>query len=499
MRGLRSIVLVTFLVAAWAASASAAPPRATVIGDSVQASFGFAPPAVRYLGRGLGLRVEASVCRKLTSPGCLGGSPESALALVGSLGSALGDVVVVNVGYNDTAGRYDTDAVLNALRRGGVRAVVWVTLRQGHSGYAAINARIRAAARSRARAGMVVRVADWNAYSAGRPWFASDGLHLTTSGAFGLATLLRREVLAALADAGISVGGRPVTERAATLRLGRRATRIAGDRDVLWLASSDGPLAGIDGRSGRRLPRWAVLAAEEDLVSDGRRAWLRDAPGAAITRPSRRTVDLRGPRFDGIGPRPLLARAGAWLWAVSDCVPDGAACATGQVLRGVSIGDMRRQDVALAAGRVRAAAADAGALWLLVERDGGGARLERRDPATGRLLRWTRLPDKAARGALAPARGGAWVLARNGQLLRVGRNARPRKVLGHIRAIAAVDDQVWALKADRRTILNLHPATGRQRGRVSVKPRLSGRMAFTGRHVWILAASGRQAVRIPRA
>jgi hypothetical protein len=38
---------------------------------------------------------------------------------------------------------------------------------------------------------------DWNAYSAGRPWFASDGLHLNSEGADGLASLLHAYVVRA--------------------------------------------------------------------------------------------------------------------------------------------------------------------------------------------------------------------------------------------------------------------------------------------------------------
>ena len=86
------------------ASASAATPRVTVIGDSVEASFAFTPQAPRLLGRGLDLRLEARSCRSLSVPGCLGGSPESAVALASALGPRLGDVVVVHVGYNDWRG-----------------------------------------------------------------------------------------------------------------------------------------------------------------------------------------------------------------------------------------------------------------------------------------------------------------------------------------------------------------------------------------------------------
>ena len=42
-------------------------------------------------------------------------------------------------------------------------------------------------------------VADWNAHSAGKPWFGSDGLHLTSTGATALATFLRPYVFRAAA------------------------------------------------------------------------------------------------------------------------------------------------------------------------------------------------------------------------------------------------------------------------------------------------------------
>jgi hypothetical protein len=62
-----------------------------------------------------------------------------------------------------------------------------VTLRERYENYHLMNEVIRNARR---RWPQLV-VADWNAYSAGRPWFAPDGIHLNASGAFGLAQLLR--------------------------------------------------------------------------------------------------------------------------------------------------------------------------------------------------------------------------------------------------------------------------------------------------------------------
>lgn len=183
--------------AAAASAQSASKTRVTVIGDSVTASFDYVPAARRYLGKGLDLRSDAVVCRRLVATSCpfRGSTPSTALQVVGSKRSTLGPVVVVNVGYNDWPAVYDVDRVMRALKAAGVRSVIWVTLREATSYadvYAQSNARIRKAA-SRWRGRLVV--ADWNAYSRGEAWFREDGLHLTTSGALGLARLLRPLVL----------------------------------------------------------------------------------------------------------------------------------------------------------------------------------------------------------------------------------------------------------------------------------------------------------------
>jgi GDSL-like lipase/acylhydrolase family protein len=197
---LAAAVSAAVLVCAAAAPAqpAAAKTRVTVIGDSITASFNYVAAARRYLGKGLDLHSDAVVCRRLVTTSCAfqGSTPPTVLQVVGAEGRALGPVVVVNVGYNDWAAVYDVDRVMRALRAAGVRRVVWVTLREAgsySSVYAQTNARIRNAGR-KWRSTMVV--ADWNAYSRGKPWFRDDGLHLTTTGAFGLAKMLRPLVLA---------------------------------------------------------------------------------------------------------------------------------------------------------------------------------------------------------------------------------------------------------------------------------------------------------------
>ena len=176
--------------------------RVTVIGDSVAASFDYVPAATRYLGKGLDLHSDAVVCRRLVATSCpfQGSTPATALQVVGAEGRLLGRVVVINVGYNDWAAVYDVDRMMKALKAAGVRRVIWVTLREAGSYasiYAQTNARIRSADR-RWRTSMVV--ADWNAYSRGKPWFREDGLHLTPSGALGLAKMLRPLVLAGVSS-----------------------------------------------------------------------------------------------------------------------------------------------------------------------------------------------------------------------------------------------------------------------------------------------------------
>ena len=194
---LRAVAVVALAAAALLATASAsasesAKPRVTVIGDSITASFDYVPSATRYLGKRLDLRSDAVVCRRLVAKSCPfhGSTPPTALQVIGARSHSLGSVVVINVGYNDWAAVYDVDRVMRALRAAGVERIVWVTLREASSNatlYAQSNGRIRAADRT----WKSLVVADWSTYSRGKPWFREDGLHLTVSGAHGLARLLR--------------------------------------------------------------------------------------------------------------------------------------------------------------------------------------------------------------------------------------------------------------------------------------------------------------------
>ena len=194
------IVAAALVAVASSPASTSSKTRVTVIGDSITASFDYVPAARRYLGKGLDLRSDALVCRRLVASSCVfqGSAPATALQVIGANGRTLGPVVVINVGYNDWAAVYDVDRVMRALKGAGVRTAIWVTLRETTSNYAQNNVRIRSAARRWTKS---LVVADWNVYSRGKPWFREDGLHLTPSGAMGLARLLRPLVLAGRSSA----------------------------------------------------------------------------------------------------------------------------------------------------------------------------------------------------------------------------------------------------------------------------------------------------------
>jgi hypothetical protein len=196
----RLALLAAVGLASWPASAPAqSPVRVTVVGDSIAAALDYVPEARHSLERGFDVRLDLRVCRRLATAGCAyqGAVPSSALDAVRAAGGALGQVLVVDVGYNDDPAAYRPamDAVIRAAQASGVRAVVWVTLRNTNGVYARTDAVIR----GEAQRFPAVEVADWSAFSRGRPWFRPDGLHLNADGAAGLAAMLRPLIVRAAA------------------------------------------------------------------------------------------------------------------------------------------------------------------------------------------------------------------------------------------------------------------------------------------------------------
>ena len=192
-----SIVVVGAIAAGSATAASTARPRVTFFGDSVAAALAYERKARTLLSKGLDLRIDAKVCRRLAETGArtAATAPRASCPLVEKPSESLGDVVVIDVGYNDDPGDYgrDIDRVMQALVRQGVTTVIWVTMQERRLLYRATNASIQSASKRWPQ----IRIADWDDASRARgSWFVDDGLHLSSAGALGLARFLRPLVVA---------------------------------------------------------------------------------------------------------------------------------------------------------------------------------------------------------------------------------------------------------------------------------------------------------------
>ncbi len=189
--GCLAAVLAGALLTSTGTAAAKKPVPVTFVGDSVAASISYTPQARTLLSRGLKVRLDLRVCRRLVTVGCpyQGSTPPNALQAVQSLGRSLGEVLIVYVGYNESSAGYGKgiDQIMRAALGQGAKGVVWVTLREERDIYRQTNAVIHRAASRWPQ----LQVADWNAYSNGKPWFSSDGLHMGAAGAEGLAQFLR--------------------------------------------------------------------------------------------------------------------------------------------------------------------------------------------------------------------------------------------------------------------------------------------------------------------
>ena len=410
------------------ATRASAAPRVTVIGDSVQASFEFAPQAGRLLGRRLDLRMEARVCRRLVTASCafMGDTPETALELARRLGPALGDAVVINVGYNDYRSVYRIDAALGALRAAGVRSVGRVTLREDRSEYPPINDAIR-----RPRAGR--RWSGWP--TDGGPAPDGPGSRSTTCtstppGRSRWRGCCARTCWRALPRPG-SRSGRPRHAQ----RVGA-ADRSPGDPHRGRRADAlDRRCRTTRGarrrRTGRRLGPSAPIGADYYATSDGRQAWLRVGAPTEIARPAVGAPALKGRVLGRFAAPPLLARARGWLWAAAPGSLEGVEPRTG-----------RRQAIATTMPAVRGVAASPGALAAVARAprrprrapDGGAAR-----PGHGALVRTILLPGTTSPRAIAATEAAAWGprgrrrAARGAP--RGGRDPRPRSRPGRHRRL----------------------------------------------------------------
>jgi hypothetical protein len=280
------------------AAATSSAPRVTVFGDSIADALAYVPEARTFLGEGLDLRLELAPCRKLVPIGCpyMGSRPPSVLDLVQTSSLLqLGNIVVVDVGYNDPANNYDTDMaqVVSALLDRGVGHIVWVTMREQNDDYRTINAVIRGAPARWPQ----LEVADWESASRGHDWFNVDGLHLNAAGALGLAKLLRPYILSACGAACQGSGPAPPHAPRSTRRPSLRGTPVVGRTLTCLPGSWTGPRPIVFSyrwlRNGKVLAG-AIKRSRKLRLADGRRlvacrVWASNATGAtkATSKPVR--------------------------------------------------------------------------------------------------------------------------------------------------------------------------------------------------------------------
>lgn len=137
--------------------------------------------------------VDGRCTTKTACPGSTG------VDVANSLPTGL-DLVVVELGYNDTVANFasDIDAMMSALNSRNVREVVWVNMADirtfgGNSVYGPANAALRAAQGRWSN----LRVLDWDTASDTPErdrWF-SDGVHLTATGQAEFALWLRDQLI----------------------------------------------------------------------------------------------------------------------------------------------------------------------------------------------------------------------------------------------------------------------------------------------------------------
>jgi hypothetical protein len=222
----------------------------TVFGDSAATAMAYDPKAREILGTGIDLKLELAACRRLGDLSCPydGVRPPNVVERATELGRELGPIVVVAVGYNDYENTYseNIEETLRIFGKAGVERVLWVTLREGRQSWARMNEMIVAAARKHPE----MLVLDWNDRARANPgWLQPDGIHLTPSGAQGMASMINETLvsLGVAARAGATARSLSIAAKALPkAHVGRRYTArlqaLGGAGPYTW-ARTGGRLA----------------------------------------------------------------------------------------------------------------------------------------------------------------------------------------------------------------------------------------------------------------
>jgi hypothetical protein len=143
-----------------------------------------------------GAVIDAAVCRGVVHSCPYGGAaPTTGVEEIAANKGRIGDVIVIELGYNDSPSSGGIDAALQALTAQDVPLVLWVGLSTlNRPDFAPVNDRLRAAT---AR-WPTLRFLDWDGVSHGHPdWFVPNdgvGVHLTAAGETAFAGWLKAQL-----------------------------------------------------------------------------------------------------------------------------------------------------------------------------------------------------------------------------------------------------------------------------------------------------------------
>ena len=182
-------VCLAALIGAAASAGAAARPGVLVIGDSVATGMYWHKEGIAVMQKNLDVLWNVDVCRTIGGISCpwRGKRPPTMLQVVAARGVVPPTVVVI-VGYNDPEDAFadEVDEAMSSLVAAGAQNVLWFTLRESQSQYAAMNTLL---AEAQMRWPQLVLV-DWSGASRGQnSWFQSDNEHLTLTGGLALAHL----------------------------------------------------------------------------------------------------------------------------------------------------------------------------------------------------------------------------------------------------------------------------------------------------------------------
>jgi hypothetical protein len=185
------------------------------------------------------------------------------IGLFRSAGPALGDVVVLDLGYNDSSDpavfRGRIDDAMAALA--GVRRVIWLNQHDWGPGRAGMNAELAAAASRYAN----LDVVDWNAEVAAHPDYVyADAIHLTPTGQPAMAAAIRDHFDRYVASLTPTTTAAPTTSPASSVA---PAPRDAAEATGVANASDSG---GLDGRALALVGVAALLLVGGMLLVFGR-------------------------------------------------------------------------------------------------------------------------------------------------------------------------------------------------------------------------------------